>query len=277
VTIAGTNFLSDATVKFGGVPATNVNVASSTSITAVTPSHSAGTVDVVVTNTDGQSGTLASGFTYTTTTGETVLLADDFNDNSLDMAKWNPGNLFSGFTDTSLPIDEVNQRLEIGPLLQGASGSHYAGLRSATSYDFTNGYCYVAVVQTASSSTSADTMLTIGRDVNNYYRIYVEGGSIIYQKRINGTKVTLASASYSSTNHRYWRIRHDAGTGNVVFETAPDSGGSPGTWTVRYTEAWNSSAVPLGAILFEIKGGTWQAESNAPGKVIFDNFRAAKQ
>jgi hypothetical protein len=28
-------------------------------------------------------------------------------------------------------------------------------------------------------------------------------------------------------------------------------------------------------MIFEIKGGTWQIESNAPGKAIFDNFRAA--
>jgi hypothetical protein len=112
--------------------------------------------------------------------------------------------------------------------------------------------------------------------VNGYYRIYVEGGSIVFQKRINGSKVTLLSATYSPTNHRYWRIRHESASGNVIFETAPDNGGSPGTWTVRYSEAWNTSAIPLGTILFEIKGGTWQAEANAPGTVIFDNFRVAR-
>jgi hypothetical protein len=62
----------------------------------------------------------------------------------------------------------------------------------------------------------------------------------------------------------------------VFFETAPDAGGTPGAWTVRYNEPWNAAAIPLGAILFEIKGGTWQAEASSPGKVIFDNFRAAK-
>jgi hypothetical protein len=34
--------------------------------------------------------------------------------------------------------------------------------------------------------------------------------------------------------------------------------------------------VPLGAILFELKAGTWQLESVAPGTVVFDNFRVAK-
>ena len=58
VTITGTGFLSGATVSLGGTAATGVTVVSSTSITATTPAHAAGAVNVVVTNTDGQSGTL---------------------------------------------------------------------------------------------------------------------------------------------------------------------------------------------------------------------------
>lgn len=64
VTITGTGFLTGATVKFAGVSATNVSVVSATSITATTPAHAAGKVDVVVTNTDAQSATLTQGFTY---------------------------------------------------------------------------------------------------------------------------------------------------------------------------------------------------------------------
>ncbi len=64
VTIAGTGFLSGATVSFGGTSATGVTVVNSTSIVAAAPAHSAGMVSVVVTNTDSQSGTLANGYTY---------------------------------------------------------------------------------------------------------------------------------------------------------------------------------------------------------------------
>jgi hypothetical protein len=69
VSITGTGFLSGATVKFGGTAATGVSVASSTSITATTPAHAAGAVDVVVTNTDSQSGILSGGYTYTSSGG----------------------------------------------------------------------------------------------------------------------------------------------------------------------------------------------------------------
>jgi hypothetical protein len=64
-TITGTNFAAGASVTFGGTAATNVVVVSGTSITATTPAHAAGTVNVVVTNSTGQSGTLTNGYTYT--------------------------------------------------------------------------------------------------------------------------------------------------------------------------------------------------------------------
>src|SRR5206468_3301544 len=69
LTITGTGFLSGATVSLGGTAATGVTVVNSTTITATTPAHAAGPVNVVVTNTDAQSGTLANGYTYTTSTG----------------------------------------------------------------------------------------------------------------------------------------------------------------------------------------------------------------
>ncbi len=62
--ISGGGFASGATVTIGGVPATSVHVEGSTSIVAVTPNHTEGAVDIVVTNADGQSAGLLGGFTY---------------------------------------------------------------------------------------------------------------------------------------------------------------------------------------------------------------------
>ncbi len=64
VTIAGTSFVNGAGVSIGGSPTTSVTVVSATSITASTPAHAAGAANVVVTNSDGQSGTLFNGYTY---------------------------------------------------------------------------------------------------------------------------------------------------------------------------------------------------------------------
>jgi hypothetical protein len=65
VTITGTDFVDGATVTLGGDAAASVIFVGSTSITCDTPAHAAGAVDVVVTNPDLQTDTLAGGFTYT--------------------------------------------------------------------------------------------------------------------------------------------------------------------------------------------------------------------
>jgi hypothetical protein len=64
VVITGTGFAAGATVTFGGNPGVDVVVDSSTKITVMTPAADAGTVDVSVTNNDGQTGTLPDGFTF---------------------------------------------------------------------------------------------------------------------------------------------------------------------------------------------------------------------
>ena len=43
-----------------------------------------------------------------------------------------------------------------------------------------------------------------------------------------------------------------------------------------YAESWDTAAVPLNAVIFELKAGTWRIEGANPGTVAFDNFKAAK-
>ena len=63
VTINGFGFESGATVSLDRAP-TNATIKSSQQIVAQTAAHAAGTVDVVVTNPNGQSVRLNGGFTY---------------------------------------------------------------------------------------------------------------------------------------------------------------------------------------------------------------------
>ncbi|MBP7125291.1 IPT/TIG domain-containing protein [Myxococcota bacterium] len=62
VTLTGTDFREGCTVTFGGAAATAVTWISATSVTAVTPPHAAGTVEVRLTNPD--QGTATATFTY---------------------------------------------------------------------------------------------------------------------------------------------------------------------------------------------------------------------
>jgi uncharacterized protein YjdB len=63
ITISGTRFSSPASVKIGGLAATNVQVAGPTSLTAVTPAETPGSVEISVSNVNG-TGSLQPGFTY---------------------------------------------------------------------------------------------------------------------------------------------------------------------------------------------------------------------
>jgi hypothetical protein len=204
------------------------------------------------------------------------LLSDDFNDAKLNTSKWLANNLFSGFTDSTVAITETTN-LAIGPLRQGVDGSHYNGIRSVKAYDFTGGYAYVQLVQGPNASTAADVFYTIGLDVDNCYRMYLEAGNLIVQKKIGGAKSTLLTVTFNAANHAFWRIRHDTISSQVVFETAPSNAGMPGTWTQIFAESWNTSAVPLTSVMFELKAGTWRIEERDPGTVVFGNFKAAKQ
>ena len=64
VTITGKGFQAGARVTFGSAAATSVTVQSSTQITATTPARPAGVVNVTVTNSNGQSASLNSAFTF---------------------------------------------------------------------------------------------------------------------------------------------------------------------------------------------------------------------
>ncbi|HEX4966798.1 MAG TPA: zinc-dependent metalloprotease family protein [Thermoanaerobaculia bacterium] len=64
VTLTGTGFVNSATVLFGAVASPSVTFNSDTSLTAVAPAQSPGTVSVTVTNPDTQNATLNAAFLY---------------------------------------------------------------------------------------------------------------------------------------------------------------------------------------------------------------------
>ena len=238
----------------------------------------------------------SSGFSNTasavTTTGsstveEAVILVDDYNDNALDAAKWAKNQLITGGTDPNVPVNEVNQRIEVGPLLQNTPGFHFNGIVSQNSYDFTGAYQYVQVVSPPSVSTAAELRVSVAGSnspANNLYRYIVLGSTLKIQRVIGGTAINLvAPFAYNVTSMKFLRIRHDSGTDRVVFETAPASAGNanlPGGWTLRYQEPWTNwngtSGVELNSVRFEVRAGTSTSETNVPGTLSFDNFRSAK-
>jgi hypothetical protein len=118
VTITGAHFTSGSAVSFGSTPASSVTVNSPTSITAVSPAHLAGTVDVTVTTAGGttapsrvdhfkftptisevspNSGSKAGGETVTITgagfaAGATAISFGGIKAKALSCTSWDPAN-----------------------------------------------------------------------------------------------------------------------------------------------------------------------------------------
>jgi endonuclease/exonuclease/phosphatase family metal-dependent hydrolase len=209
-------------------------------------------------------------------TAETTVLDDRFD--TFDPNKW-PYGVLTGTQDSTIPLGVTGGALRIGPLKQSMSGSHYNGL-SSRPYNLTsNGYAFVRLIKSPSNSTTAYAIFSVASDASNFYRWYVSGNSLVAERKIAGTKKVLANLQYSASSHQFLRIRlqYNTATGSreVVFETAPNNAGVPGTYTQRYRESWDAHVVAT-ALRFELKAGTSVAELS-PGYAYWDNFRAVRR
>jgi uncharacterized repeat protein (TIGR01451 family) len=160
VTITGTNFVDGCAVTIGGVSATSVSFSSATTLTAVTPAHAAGAVDVVVTNPDTQTGNLTSGFTYVAPNGSAPVITTHPEDQSVE----------SGQTATFTAAASGEPEPSVQWQYSTNGGKKWLNIAGATSpsYDTDpvtaamNGYQYRAVFTNAyGKATSNSAVLTV--------------------------------------------------------------------------------------------------------------------
>lgn len=121
VTLTGTGLTGATSVTFDGVAATSVNVVNSTTVTAVTPAHAVGVVDVVIT-TPGGSALLVNGYTYLTTT-----VGQNSSGGVIAALDGGANNLIAAVADNSTGIEWGGIGTAIGPgaqsITDGASNS----------------------------------------------------------------------------------------------------------------------------------------------------------
>jgi|GEM_PF-5467473 len=176
VTITGTGFLGVPTVTFGGTAATSVVLTSSTSLTAVTPAHAAGAVNVVVTNpSGGASATLANGFTYevpvtpitvtsVTPNPGTVLGGDTVTITGTGFVAV-PTVTFGGATATSVVITSTTSLTVVTPAHAAGAVNVVVTNPGGASATLPNGFTYVALTVTSITPnvglTTGGEMITI--------------------------------------------------------------------------------------------------------------------
>jgi hypothetical protein len=113
------------------------------------------------------------------------------------------------------------------------------------------------------ASTYAGVQIRDDTNVN-YAGIYAHGdGTIGFE--LNGT--TTTTITYSSTTHRYWRIRHDGSS--LYWETSPDRS----TWTARRTEGTLPSWLNYGDLMLRAETGS--GSTPAPDYFKIDNVNVA--
>lgn len=192
-----------------------------------------------------------------------MVFSDYFNDEAPDSAKWRLGALTAGtnFTDDEVAVSERDGTLEVKPR-SGVTGRSYNGYVTASARDMTGAHARVEVLRTTAGT--ANTIFAVGVDSDNWYGFVVESGKLFMQAKIGGRK-NSTDTPYSATQHRFWRLRHEATENQILWETSPDAQ----DWTVRRRL---TPQIPVTEVFVYIGAGTYLNETN-PGTAVFDNFR----
>ncbi|MBI3968024.1 MAG: PQQ-dependent sugar dehydrogenase, partial [Chloroflexi bacterium] len=210
VTISGTSFLTVTQVSFGGTPASTYTVQSGTELTAVSPAHSVGAVDVRVTNSDGQSAiTAADQFTYTAVVS--FALSGTVSGTGAEA--------ISGATVTA-----VNQTTAATTIATTGSNGAYSLTLLSGSYTVTvTASGYVAQTQTVNLSANTTRNVTLTQ---------LAPGS------------AYASAVLADQPLAYWRLDEASGTQAADLSGNAFHGAYSGTVTLNQSGALNTEASP---------------------------------
>jgi len=224
VSLSGTNFLSGATVNFDGTAATSVTVVNASTITAVTPPHTAGEANVKVTNTDGQSATLVGNITPLSNSG--------FESGAVDWQLLGSGG-------TATVVDNP---------ANAHSGNFYAELTTSSS---TNHPVYYA----ANSSNVAEYFAVSPGDVIVFggwgYHVSGDGKARWGLEVSNSNKqnaVYVSAAPYSVTTSSWTNFQgtYTVPTGMAYVRLYCEIQGSSGSADDRFDDAFLQINIPGG-------------------------------
>jgi len=261
VTITGTGFLAGATVSLGGTAATNVNVASSTSITATTPAHASGAVSVVVTNSDAQSGTLNNGYTYLPSNPAPTVASITPNTGSAaggTSVTITGTGFLTGATVTLGGTAATNVNVASGTSITATTPAHTAGAvivvvtnSDAQSGSLNNGYTYRNPPPTVASITPTTGTVSGGTSVTIAGTGFLTGATV----SLGGTAATSVNV-VGSTSITATTPAHAAGAASVLV-TNTDA--QSGTLTNGYTYTTSTGGAPIAFV--QVKAATPQTAS----------------
>jgi len=150
-----------------------------------------------------------------------------------------------------------------GQLVMQCLSGFSSEANSVDYYDFTGSYALVEVVSPQGAGVSTQTYFFCRQipDVNSV-RWLIANTTLLAQRRVASTNTEVFATPFDATNHRWLRIREDAGT--VYWDTSADGF----TWTNRAT--WVSTFT-LTALKVVLGSGYWGTETS-PASAVVDNF-----
>jgi hypothetical protein len=255
-TISGLPSASYLFVKFAGMEAAATSQTVNTNYTALgfnATSGGSGTTNIAVA---GQYRILtATGDSCTgslSTTGDNVQLymafeeftpvavsslTDDFTGTTINSSKWTVGlpataALGPNLQDNANVVSQNNELIvTIGSTTNGSNGIY-----SVVRYSLDNDSFYVhPAMQDANVGINilygADPATDQQTGTEDLVRVAVRDTNIQLLSGWRGASSSLASTTYDPTSHYFVRVRHDRATDTLKVDGAPNSGGSPGTFT----------------------------------------------
>jgi hypothetical protein len=258
VTLTGTNFLPGLTVRFGTTTATNVNVISSTQITAVVPAAaSPGTVSVQVTNPDGRSAIFSNAYTYLGTLAITSVSPTSGTTGggtpvTITGVGFVPGASvrFGTTTATTVTVVSTNQILVVAPARSAGTVSIRVTNPNGELVTRENAYTYVTTAApTVTSVTPSSGPLAGGNTVTIIGTSFNHGATVRFGTRV-ATSVTWVSTAQLSVV-----VPAGASLGNVAVRV-DNTDGRSGSRTNAYTYVAGLTATGISPVNGTTAGGT---------------------
>lgn len=186
-----------------------------------------------------------------------VILTDNFNDASIDTAKWD----VNAIADLNAGVTVVETTVLTITPLSSTAGSNRNGLISDSTFDLTKGFAIWKLQQIAGPVANAVTRCGVYLDANNYLSFEVANTTLTFRKRAASVN-SDTTATYNSTNHKYLMLHH---CGAIVnWYTSADGV----TWAAQRTAVAPGFAVT--AVKMFLDAGTI-ASVVTPGTAIFDD------
>ena len=183
---------------------------------------------------------------------------DDFNDNSLDPAKWTPQP-----AATTTTVEEINNRLEF-TVFAGSANYHHI---DSPAFSMSNRQLVVDTLEAIGSQYSYhENFIWIRQDDTKQCFLYFGSGQGLARIYDNGTYYqTGFSTGQAGVNTTKFRFRHDATTNTLYLDSLFN-----GAWVNQLTRVLTN--FDMSSVSIRVQAGQY-ANSGVTGKFIIDNLR----